>query len=255
MAETAQQEPTMEEILSSIRKIIADETGEEVAAAEPVENRTVEVFDADDDAFDDLELTVEDSPELVELTEKLTANAFDIDTESLDDDDFEEAVSAPEVFSANVEEDDDDVFEAELEEEDPAELTEPEEVLEAVQEAPPSETDEAIAAEPSEIPVFDDLEAFEAPLTNVVEEEVYSRISADPSPLADNSTADAAAGSLGKLLSKVEFGAATGGANTIEGLVRELLRPMLKEWLDANLPGIVDKHVEAEVQRIARLAR
>ena len=40
----------------------------------------------------------------------------------------------------------------------------------------------------------------------------------------------------------------------VDGLVRELMRAMLKEWLDENLRGIVEKHVEAEVQRIARMA-
>jgi len=46
-----------------------------------------------------------------------------------------------------------------------------------------------------------------------------------------------------------------GSENTLEGLVKELLKPMIKEWLDANLPAIVEDKVEAEVQRIARLAR
>ena len=69
--------------------------------------------------------------------------------------------------------------------------------------------------------------------------------------LTDDSTSDAAAGALGKLISKMDFG----GDNTIEGLVRELLKPMIKDWLDANLPGIVEEKVEAEVQRIARMAR
>ena len=69
--------------------------------------------------------------------------------------------------------------------------------------------------------------------------------------LTDDHTADAAAGSLGKLISKMDLG----GDNTIEGLVRELLKPMIKEWLDANLPSIVEQKVEAEVQRIARMAR
>lgn len=76
-----------------------------------------------------------------------------------------------------------------------------------------------------------------------------------PDAITDSRTVDAAAGSLGKLLSKVEFGDAAGGNNTIEGVVRELLRPMLKEWLDENLPKIVERSVEAEVQRIARMAR
>ncbi|MBC7767719.1 MAG: DUF2497 domain-containing protein [Phycisphaerales bacterium] len=42
---------------------------------------------------------------------------------------------------------------------------------------------------------------------------------------------------------------------TIEGVIRELLKPMLKEWLDKNLPAIVDARVEAELERISRLAR
>lgn len=42
---------------------------------------------------------------------------------------------------------------------------------------------------------------------------------------------------------------------TLEGMVRELLKPMLKEWLDHNLPAIVESRVEAELERIARLAR
>lgn len=37
---------------------------------------------------------------------------------------------------------------------------------------------------------------------------------------------------------------------TVEGLVMQLLRPMLKEWLDANLPSIVQQEVQREVQRI-----
>jgi cell pole-organizing protein PopZ len=41
--------------------------------------------------------------------------------------------------------------------------------------------------------------------------------------------------------------------NTVENLVQELLRPMMKEWLDANLPKIVQQAVEKEVRRIASL--
>lgn len=39
---------------------------------------------------------------------------------------------------------------------------------------------------------------------------------------------------------------------TLEDVVRELLRPLLKEWLDQNLPRIVETKVEEEVHRIAR---
>jgi uncharacterized protein len=39
---------------------------------------------------------------------------------------------------------------------------------------------------------------------------------------------------------------------TLEDVVRELLRPMLQQWLDENLPGIVQRAVDTEVARIAR---
>lgn len=42
---------------------------------------------------------------------------------------------------------------------------------------------------------------------------------------------------------------------TLEDVVREMLRPMLKAWLDENLPSIVEAQVQAEVERIARQRR
>jgi len=41
------------------------------------------------------------------------------------------------------------------------------------------------------------------------------------------------------------------GETSLEGLVREMLRPMLAEWLDKNLPGMVERLVAAEIARIA----
>ncbi len=41
------------------------------------------------------------------------------------------------------------------------------------------------------------------------------------------------------------------GETSLEGMVREMLRPMLAEWLDTNLPGMVEKMVKAEISRIA----
>ena len=40
------------------------------------------------------------------------------------------------------------------------------------------------------------------------------------------------------------------GETSLEGLTRELLRPMLAEWLEANLPAMVEKLVQAEIARI-----
>ena len=39
---------------------------------------------------------------------------------------------------------------------------------------------------------------------------------------------------------------------TVEEIVREEVRPLLKEWLDKNLPGIVERIVTAEIRRLAK---
>lgn len=41
------------------------------------------------------------------------------------------------------------------------------------------------------------------------------------------------------------------GETSLEGMVREMMRPMLAQWLDANLPDIVERLVKAEIARIA----
>jgi cell pole-organizing protein PopZ len=41
-------------------------------------------------------------------------------------------------------------------------------------------------------------------------------------------------------------------ACTLEDLVKEMLRPLLKSWLDDNLPGVVDRIVRAEIERVSR---
>jgi len=42
------------------------------------------------------------------------------------------------------------------------------------------------------------------------------------------------------------------GQRTIENMVREMLRPLLKEWLDSNLPHLVERVVQEEVSRLVR---
>lgn len=74
----------------------------------------------------------------------------------------------------------------------------------------------------------------------------------EPTILAPPTT-HAAAGSLARLAGSLRIADTNG--QTVEGVVRELLKPMLKDWLDKNLPAIVESRVEAELERIARLAR
>ncbi len=74
-----------------------------------------------------------------------------------------------------------------------------------------------------------------------------------PDAIISPPAASAAAGALSRLAGTLRIADTPG--QTIEGVVRELLKPMLKEWLDQNLPAIVESRVEAELERIARLAR
>lgn len=62
-------------------------------------------------------------------------------------------------------------------------------------------------------------------------------------------TADASRGAL-EALSRLVVKPDTAGSDTLEGLVREMLRPMLREWLDANLPELVEQMVAREIARI-----
>jgi len=64
-----------------------------------------------------------------------------------------------------------------------------------------------------------------------------------------DTSADAARESLVNL-SKLLVRSDDGPSNTLEGLVREMLRPMLKEWLDDRLPGLVEVMVKREIDRI-----
>ena len=67
--------------------------------------------------------------------------------------------------------------------------------------------------------------------------------------LVSDHIASAAASSFGALSAAVTM---PKGERTLEDVVRELLRPLLQQWLDEHLTGIVQQTVEAEVDRIAR---
>lgn len=70
----------------------------------------------------------------------------------------------------------------------------------------------------------------------------------EPASIVSRQTAAASRGSLDALTrvrTKPEAGEVT-----LEALVREMLRPMLSEWLDANLPNLVETMVAREIERI-----
>nr|WP_082453725.1 DUF2497 domain-containing protein [Sphingomonas sp. Leaf62] len=71
----------------------------------------------------------------------------------------------------------------------------------------------------------------------------------DASIVSDRA-AEASRGALDQL-SRMLVKPETPGADSLEGMVREMLRPMLREWLDAKLPGIVEAMVAREIARIS----
>jgi cell pole-organizing protein PopZ len=186
MSEQTSQEPTMEEILASIRRIISedDTPAEEGATAAPA-----------------AEAAAEPEP----------ASAAPAAAEP--EPDPEPVAAAPE--------------------------PEPEAPPEPVAVAAPEEDD-------------DDLE-----LTQKVEThgdlDILAPTDSEPPPpaasLVSDSVAAVAAASFDKLSATIAMPA---HGRTLEDVVRELLRPMLQQWLDDNLPGIVQEAVQAEVERISR---
>lgn len=73
--------------------------------------------------------------------------------------------------------------------------------------------------------------------------------------LLGDASADTMRDSLAALAMLAEPGArpqiVRSGETSLEGLVREMLRPMLAQWLDTNLPPMVERMVQAEIARIA----
>ena len=67
-------------------------------------------------------------------------------------------------------------------------------------------------------------------------------------PLLSNTTRSAVDSAFNSLAHTV----LVQNARTLEDLVREMLRPMLKTWLDDNLPGIVERMVRTEIDRVSR---
>ena len=74
-------------------------------------------------------------------------------------------------------------------------------------------------------------------------------VARDDDRLVSEPIASAAAAAFGQLSEAI---AMPPGGHTLEDVVRELLRPLLRAWLDENLPRIVEAKVAEEVERIAR---
>jgi uncharacterized protein len=69
-------------------------------------------------------------------------------------------------------------------------------------------------------------------------------------PLVDERVAGHSREALAQLQTVAATVPAAPAVNPLEDMVREMLRPILKQWLDDHLPQIVDEHVKREISRI-----
>ncbi|MET4170911.1 cell pole-organizing protein PopZ [Bradyrhizobium sp. LA6.1] len=102
----------------------------------------------------------------------------------------------------------------------------------------------------------DDLEFAESPL-RLTPSSSYAAVDYDAppvppqQPILAQSTVSAVESAFNSLAHTV----LSSNARTLEDLVKEMLRPMLKSWLDDNLPGLVERIVKAEIERVSRGGR
>ena len=108
--------------------------------------------------------------------------------------------------------------------------SEPDEVLELSEPMPEPRLSEPVSRTPEPAP--------EAPAAKPAE------------PIVSQAAAAASRGSLEALSRLVVKPDVPSADATLEGLVREMLRPMLRDWLDAKLPEIVEAMVAREIERI-----
>jgi cell pole-organizing protein PopZ len=102
---------------------------------------------------------------------------------------------------------------------------------------------------PEPEPVVEARRDIEAPAAPEPEPVAFAAGPLDDEPLVSEPTADETASAFGQLTRSIGMPRA---GRTLEDLVRELLNPLLKAWLDEHLPAIVQAKVEEEVERIAR---
>lgn len=188
----SEQEPSIEEILASIRQIISDdddedtkESAEKKVVEDPIRHENNDVLELTEDEL------VDDEPE---------EDEEEIEIEMID----------------RYEEDEEEPEEEPEEEEDPMARSILDEIRSTAKEPPPRHV---------------------------------------PSEILSSGTQAAALSSITKLASKMPINSSRSyDGVTLEDIVREMLHPMLREWMDDNLPPMVERIVQKELEKLARRA-
>ena len=110
-----------------------------------------------------------------------------------------------------------------------------------------AEEKEIRAAAPPPEPEAEDEDVLE--LDQTMEAPIMPPVDLGP-PLIEEEVADESRHKLEALASVAATAPPPPQFNPLEELIREMLRPILKQWLDDHLPGIVDEHVKREIHRI-----
>jgi uncharacterized protein len=226
------QEPSMEEILASIRRIIADDEAKPAAAEKPASPAAAAkpavmtdippsaIAPAPKPAAAPKPAPPPPSPPAPEPVASNNQDDIDAMLASLD-----AATPEADIRPAQPEA---DVFELT----DEMALPEP---------APP-------AASFNKVEPQDDIEFTEAKASRRQPAYEPPFESAPARPILSHSTVSAVESAFNSLANTV----LSNNARTLEDLVKEMLRPMLKSWLDDNLPGLVERIVKAEIERVSR---
>ncbi|BBO06199.1 DUF2497 domain-containing protein [Bradyrhizobium ottawaense] len=103
----------------------------------------------------------------------------------------------------------------------------------------------------------DDLEFAESPPPRPTPPPSYAPVDFDAPPLPPQQPmlAQSTVSAVESAFNSLAHTVLSSNARTLEDLVKEMLRPMLKSWLDDNLPGLVERIVKAEIERVSRGGR
>ena len=239
----AASEPSMEEILASIRQIIADEDAPESEAKDVKDQAAI------DDAFDNAdvgdnggaEMSTDDVDALFDTPEPAAAAeeendqaAIDaaFDTPAADEGEEMSTDDVDALFGA------DDAGDAPAEDDKTDSAAEDDDVLALSVDQTVDEDDISfdMADDKPEAPAEPVAEAAEQPSAEVM----------PAAALLSKDAAGAVMSSFGALNSTMSVSS----TNTVEDLMKSMLRPMLKQWLDENLPETVERLVQAEIERM-----
>jgi cell pole-organizing protein PopZ len=237
------QEPSMEEILASIRRIIADDEAKPAAAEKPASPaaaaKPAVMKDIPPSAIAPAPKPVAVAPKPVPAPPPPPPAPEPVASNNQDDIDamlasLDAATPEADIRPAPQPEPEADVFELT----DEMALPDP---------VPPPPASSFSKIEPEDDIEFSETKtsrrqpAYEPPFENA----------APARPMLSHSTVSAVESAFNSLANTV----LSNNARTLEDLVKEMLRPMLKSWLDDNLPGLVERIVKAEIERVSRGGR